>query len=127
MNCSNTTNDWFPQQIGEEDDYQQFLTKLTSKIKVIPPLDVKLKHLQKKKLGCFHKEGVDLPFSHENVDPRLLNDYITPVVQEMINDLKEGESYFISLGRSGDGKIRAIFDVARGVFYYLYRMCFKER
>jgi hypothetical protein len=100
------------------------LTKLTSKIKVIPPPDVKPADLQAI-LGRFHKQGVDLPFSGEEVDPRLLDDYITPVAQEMIKSLQRTEKHFILLGKSGDGKTRAIFDVARE-FFTIYIECVPE-
>ena len=54
-------------------------------------------------LGPFHKEGVDLPFSGDQLDIRLFDDEITPIA-EIIKE-KNNEFHAILLGKSGDGKV----------------------
>ena len=82
-----------------------------------PPIRPKNLQLQ---LGRFRK--VDLPFSGSEVDPRLLDDKFTPVAEDMVSILKEAACHFILLGKSGTGKTRAIFDVARQ-FFTIYIEC----
>jgi len=97
--------------------YRFVVNTMLADIDVPKPPPLKPMKYQKL-LGRFHK--VDLPFSGKEVDPRLLDDCLTSVGKEMVESLKSAEMHYILLGKSGEGKTRAIFDVARNVFTIVF-------
>jgi len=96
-----------------EQKYQYVLNTILGNINIPKLPELKPKHKQQC-LGRFYK--MDLPFSGRVVDPRLLDDQITIVGMNMIKSLKADVLHYILLGKSGEEKTRAIFDVARNLF-----------
>jgi hypothetical protein len=81
---------------------------------------------QGKLLGPFNKLGVQLPFSGQGIDLRLLGikEGPTPAAQKIIdnlNDLRAETAVYMGclLGVSGCGKTRALFDIAQHHFLVL--------
>lgn len=90
----------------------------------LPDIPVLRPEQSQKLLGRFYK--APLPFSNGHVDMRLADDKVMPAAQEILTDLeRKCVIHRILIGKSGDGKTRALFDIAR-THFTVYMECVSD-